>query len=77
VLRWLVKTHMADVAKLLNAAGADPAWILALRCTDPLLVLRDLLGHASVSTTEDYLRVVDTSRLFTDAELDVGDEGGA
>lgn len=76
-LRWLVKTHMADVAKLLKASGADPAWVLALRCADPLLVLRDLLGHASVSTTEDYLRVVDTSRLFTDAELDVGDEGGA
>ena len=73
-LRWLVTTHMADVAKLLKASGADPAWVLALRSADPLLVLRDLLGHASVSTTEDYLRVIDTSRLFTDAELDL-DQG--
>jgi site-specific recombinase XerD len=70
-LRWLVSTHMADVAKLLKGSGADPAWVLALRCADPLLVLRDLLGHASVSTTEDYLRIIDTSRLFTDAELDI------
>lgn len=73
-LRWLVSTHMADVAKLLKASGADPAWVLALRCADPLLVLRDLLGHASVSTTEDYLRIIDTSRLFTDAELDIDED---
>ena len=72
-LRWLVSTHMAEVAKLLKASGADPAWVLALRCADPLLVLRDLLGHAAVSTTEDYLRIIDTSRLFTDAELDIGE----
>ncbi len=72
-LRYLVRTHLADTAKLMRVSGGDPAWVLALRSSDPLLVLRDLLGHASVSTTEDYLRVVDTSRLFTDAELDEGD----
>ena len=68
-LRWMVRTHMADVAKLLEVSDADPAWVVALRSQDPLLVLRDLLGHASVTTTEDYLRLVDTTRLFTDAEL--------
>ena len=67
---------MADAAKLLQASGADPAWVLALRSAEPLLVLRDLLGHASVSTTEDYLRVIDTSRLLTDAELDL-DQGAS
>lgn len=74
-LRWLVRTHMASVAKLLGVAGADPAWVMALRSQDPLLVLRDLLGHASVATTEVYLRLIDTTRLFTDAELGV--EGDA
>jgi hypothetical protein len=37
---------MASVAKLLEVAAADPAWVLALRSQDPLMVLRDLLGHA-------------------------------
>jgi integrase len=68
-LRLLVRTHLADAAKLTRISGGDPAWALALRAQDPLLVLRDLLGHASVSTTEVYLRMVDTTRLFTDVEL--------
>ncbi len=54
-LRWLTRTQLATVAKLMGASGADPAWALALRSQDPLLMLRDLLGHASVSTTEVYL----------------------
>ena len=69
-LRLLVRTHLADTAKLMRVSGGDPGWALALRAQEPLLVLRDLLGHASVSTTEVYLRMVDTTRLFTDAELD-------
>jgi integrase len=69
-LRYLVRTHLADTAKLMRVSGGDPGWALALRAQDPLLVLRDLLGHTSVSTTEVYLRMVDTTRLFTDAELD-------
>lgn len=70
-LRWLTRTQLATVAKLLEVSGADPAWALALRSQDPLLVLRDLLGHASVSTTEVYVNLVDAARLFTDTELGV------
>ena len=70
-LRQLVQGHLTDSAKLLGVCGADPAWALALRAQDPLLVLRDLLGHASVSTTEIYLRLIDVTRLFTDTELGV------
>lgn len=73
-LRRLVRQHLADAAKLLGVSGADPAWALALRAQDPLLVLRDLLGHASVATTEVYLRLIDTTRLFTDAELGLAEE---
>ena len=69
-LRWLVRTQLCTVAKALRVAGAEPAWALALRAQDPLLVLRDLLGHSSVATTEIYLRLIDTTRLFTEAELD-------
>ena len=60
---------MVPGARRLGVSGADPAWALALRAQDPLLVLQDLLGHASVATTEVYLRLIDTTRLFTDAEL--------
>jgi site-specific recombinase XerD len=69
LLRLLVRTHLADTAKLTQISSGNPGWALALRAQDPLLVLRDLLGHASVSTTEVYLRMVDTTRLFTDREL--------
>lgn len=70
-LRWLTRTQLATVAKLMGVSGGDPAWALALRNQDPLLILRDLLGHASVATTEVYLHLVDSARLFTDTELGV------
>ena len=31
---------------------------------DPLFVLRDLLGHLSVLTTEKYLRKLGTTRIY-------------
>ena len=34
---------------------------------DPLLVLRDLLGHASAATTQSYLHLLDTQRIYRDA----------
>lgn len=66
-LRWLVGRQLADLNSAYARAGEDPAWLAALRTTDPLMVLRDLMGHASVSTTEVYLKLIDTARLFTDA----------
>jgi hypothetical protein len=56
---------------------------LYLSRADPLLVLRDLLGHSSVLTTEAYLRRLDTTRIFADAYEacqagpDTGTAGGA
>ena len=35
---------------------ADAALVLYLTKADPLLVLRDLLGHSTVLTTEKYLQ---------------------
>ena len=40
---------------------------------DPLIALRDLLGHASVVTTQVYLQLKDFSRLWVTLEID--DEG--
>jgi len=37
-----------------------------------LLVLRDLLGHASTLTTEKYLRRLDTTRIFREAYEQAG-----
>src|SRR5260370_601062 len=47
-----------------RAAGALG---LYLSKGDPLLVLRDLLGHSSVLTTEKYLRRLDTTRIYAAA----------
>jgi site-specific recombinase XerD len=48
------------------------------RVHDPLLALRDLLGHASVTTTQVYLHAIDPTRLLAsvDEELEasVGEE---
>ena len=37
---------------------------LYLTKADPLMILRDLLGHSSVTTTELYLSKLDTTRVF-------------
>jgi hypothetical protein len=39
---------------------------------DPLLVLRDLLGHSTVLTTEKYLRRLDTTRIYREAYEQAG-----
>jgi hypothetical protein len=39
---------------------------------DPMLVLRDLLGHSTVLTTEKYLRRLDTTRIYREAYEQAG-----
>ncbi len=75
-LEYLVTGYYRRAAELVAAtgdgAGADAALALYLSKADPLLVLRDLLGHSSVLTTEKYLRRLDTTRIFAEAS----DSGG-
>jgi integrase len=70
-LRWLQVNHIRAVLKLLRR-GVDDAYIAEiLRRHDSLVILRDLLGHSFVATTEVYLGTSDPVRLLTEMELDV------
>ncbi|MGH3409183.1 MAG: tyrosine-type recombinase/integrase [Streptosporangiaceae bacterium] len=70
-LEYLVSGYYRQAAVLAaatgDASGPDAALALYLSRADPLLVLRDLLGHSSVLTTEKYLSRLDTTRIFRDA----------
>ena len=70
-LEYLVSGHYRQAARVVKDtdAGEGPGAALMLYLTkaDPLLVLRDLLGHSSVLTTEKYLRKLDTTRIYREA----------
>lgn len=66
-LEYLVSGHYRQAAKLVTDTDTDAALVLYLSKADPLLVLRDLLGHSSVLTTEKYLRRLDTTRIYREA----------
>lgn len=66
-LEYLVSGHYRQAAQLVKATNTDAALMFYLSKADPLLVLRDLLGHSTVLTTEKYLRRLDTTRIFRQA----------
>ncbi len=70
-LEYLVSGHYRQAAQVAGATdageGPDAALMLYLTKADPLLVLRDLLGHSSVLATEKYLRKLDTTRIYREA----------
>ena len=68
---------VSQTVRRVREHGGDPALdVLAgyWRVHDPLLALRDLLGHASVTTTQVYLNAIDPTRLLAsvDEELEAG-----
>nr|WP_248296185.1 hypothetical protein [Streptomyces sp. S1D4-11] len=67
-----------EQAARLSAAGSDADAALShyLTTTEPLLVLRDLLGHSSVLTTEKYLRRLDMLRIFREHYVESGRRWG-
>ena len=79
-LERLAAGYYAQAARLAagtgSAAGPDAALALYLAKADPLMVLRDLLGHSSVLTTEKYLRRLDMTRIYRDAYERAGRDHG-
>ena len=75
-LEYLVSGHYRQAAKLVTDADADAALVFYLSKADPLLVLRDLLGHSSVLTTEKYIKRLDTTRIYREAYEHAGLAGG-
>lgn len=71
-LERLVRGYYQQAAQLMVDAGNDDAMALYLTKADPLLVLRDLLGHASAATTQAYLHLLDTQRIYRDAYASTG-----
>jgi integrase len=66
-LEYLVSGHYRQAARLVTDTDADAALVFYLSKADPLLVLRDLLGHSSVLTTEKYIKRLDTTRIYREA----------
>ena len=79
-LERLVGGYYAQAAQLVTGTGPgtgpDAALALYLAKSDPLMVLRDLLGHSSVLTTEVYLRRLDMTRIYRDAYQRAGADHG-
>jgi site-specific recombinase XerD len=71
-LERLVAGYYQQAAQLVAGAGDNPAMALYLTQADPLMILRDLLGHTSVTTTETYLSRLDTTRVFREAYESAG-----
>lgn len=67
MLRWLTVQN-ARFARNLTTETAPVAEVAAAwaQVSDPLLRLRDLLGHSSVTTTQVYLQGINHVRLYAD-----------
>ncbi|MFF2399877.1 MULTISPECIES: tyrosine-type recombinase/integrase [Streptomyces] len=63
-LQKLVMGYYARAAALVADTHEDAALALYLTKHDPMLVLRDLLGHSSVTTTEIYVARLDVQRIY-------------
>jgi site-specific recombinase XerD len=75
-LEKLVSGYYRQAAALVADADADAGLALYLTKADPLAVLRDLLGHSSVTTTELYLRRLDVTRVYRAAYEHAGQQAG-
>ncbi|MEU5384177.1 site-specific integrase [Kitasatospora cineracea] len=75
-LELLVRGHYQRAAELISGVGEDAALALYLTKADPMLVLRDLLGHSSVSTTEIYIQRLDVHRIYRSLYREVGATSG-
>lgn len=70
------KGYYQQAAALVKDADANAALALLLTKTDPMSLLRDLLGHSSVLTTEIYVKRLDVTRIFREAYEAAGRAAG-
>ncbi|SNR39846.1 hypothetical protein [Blastococcus mobilis] len=70
-LNELTRGSLSRAERLAELSGRDPLLMAILRRKDPLLILRDLLGHSSLQTTEVYLALQDPARIITEAEMEL------
>jgi site-specific recombinase XerD len=75
-LEKLVSGYYRQAAALVTDADADAGLALYLTKADPLMVLRDLLGHSSAATTQLYLRRLDVTRVYRAAYEHAGRQAG-
>ncbi|MFJ9839334.1 site-specific integrase, partial [Kitasatospora sp. NPDC101155] len=74
-LERLVRGYYAQVAQLVKDTDDDAAMALYLTKTEPLLVLRDLLGHSSALTTEAYLNPRELHQMGEKSQVGSSREG--
>ncbi|MBV9448310.1 MAG: site-specific integrase [Streptosporangiaceae bacterium] len=75
-LEDLVAGYYAQAARLVADTDTNAALALYLTKSDPIQVLRDLLGHSSVLTTQVYLSRIDLNRVFREVYEDIGQRAG-
>ncbi|MEV1172127.1 hypothetical protein [Nonomuraea sp. NPDC049784] len=71
-LELLTRGYYQQAAALVAATDANAGLALYLTKSDPWQVLRDLLGHSSVTTTQVYIRRLDATRIFKQAYEQAG-----
>ncbi|MGW3926488.1 site-specific integrase [Streptomyces microflavus] len=69
-LEQLVAGYYQRAAALVQDTGDDASMALYLRKHEPMLILRDLLGHTSVTSTELYIARLDVTRIYREAYKD-------
>jgi hypothetical protein len=75
-LELLTRGYYQQAAALVRDTDANAGLALYLTKNDPLLILRDLLGHASVLTTQIYLARLDMTRIYREAYQSAGQAAG-
>ncbi|MGW5155767.1 tyrosine-type recombinase/integrase [Nonomuraea wenchangensis] len=71
-LELLTRGYYQRAAALVADTDTNAGLALYLTKHDPWQILRDLLGHSSVTTTQVYIRRLDTTRIFREAYEQAG-----
>lgn len=75
-LQRLITGHYQRAAELVLATEEDAALALYLTKHEPMLVLRDLLGHFSMLSTEAYIARLDVTRIYREAYREMAERLG-